>query len=60
MMGGKLKSWRDTTFGVPPLDDPDWKGYPHDHGAHADHEYVVVDTMPGRVDLIAGILRGLL
>jgi uncharacterized protein with NAD-binding domain and iron-sulfur cluster len=35
MLGGKLKSWRDKTFGVPPVNDPNWKGYPHDHGAHA-------------------------
>jgi uncharacterized protein with NAD-binding domain and iron-sulfur cluster len=34
MLGGKLKSWRDKTFGIPP-NDPNWKGYPHDHGAHA-------------------------
>ncbi len=35
MLGGKLKSWRDQTFGVPPGNDPNWKGYPRDHGAHA-------------------------
>jgi uncharacterized protein with NAD-binding domain and iron-sulfur cluster len=35
MLGGKLKSWRDRTWGVPPMNDPDWKGYPRDHGAHA-------------------------
>jgi len=35
MLGGKLKSWRDKTFGVPPGNDPNWKGYPRDHGAHA-------------------------
>jgi glutamate carboxypeptidase len=29
-------------------------------GAHADHEFVVVDTMTDRVDLIEGILRRLL
>jgi isorenieratene synthase len=34
-LGGKLKSWRDKTFGVPPVNDPEWKGYPRDHGAHA-------------------------
>lgn len=34
-LGGKLKSWRDPTFGIPPTDDPNWKGYPRDHGAHA-------------------------
>ncbi len=35
MLGGKLKSWRDKSFGIPPVDDPNWQGYPHDHGAHA-------------------------
>ncbi|MBU0994262.1 MAG: FAD-dependent oxidoreductase [Proteobacteria bacterium] len=35
MLGGKLKSWRDPSFGVPPENDPDFKGYPRDHGAHA-------------------------
>ncbi len=35
MLGGKLKSWRDPLFGIPPTDDPNWKGYPRDHGAHA-------------------------
>ena len=35
MLGGKLKSWRDPGFGIPPTNDPDWKGYPRDHGAHA-------------------------
>ncbi len=35
MLGGKLKSWRDKDFGVPPVNNPSWTGYPHDHGAHA-------------------------
>lgn len=35
MLGGKLKSWRDKNFGIPPANDPNWIGYPHDHGAHA-------------------------
>lgn len=35
LLGGKLKSWRDPAFGVPPENDPDFKGYPRDHGAHA-------------------------
>lgn len=35
LLGGKVKSWRDTRFGVPPANDPNWKGYPRDHGAHA-------------------------
>ncbi|MBW1989243.1 MAG: FAD-dependent oxidoreductase [Deltaproteobacteria bacterium] len=34
-LGGKLKSWRDPGFGVPPENAPLWKGYPRDHGAHA-------------------------
>jgi len=34
-LGGKLKSYRDKTFGVPPANQPDWKGYPRDHGIHA-------------------------
>jgi glutamate carboxypeptidase len=42
--------------GVPTLDGLGAVG----GGAHADHEHVVVDTMPGRVELIAGILRQLL
>ena len=29
-------------------------------GAHADHEFVVADTMPARVDLLVGILHRLL
>jgi isorenieratene synthase len=35
LLGGKLKSWRDENFGVPPTGDPDWRGYPRDHGVHA-------------------------
>jgi uncharacterized protein with NAD-binding domain and iron-sulfur cluster len=35
ILGGKLKSWRDKQFGVPPTDDPGWTGYPRDHGLHA-------------------------
>lgn len=35
MIGGKLKSWRDKNFGTPPTGDPNWIGYPRDHGAHA-------------------------
>ncbi len=34
-LGGKLKSWRDPDFGVPPKNVPNWAGYPRDHGAHA-------------------------
>jgi glutamate carboxypeptidase len=42
--------------GVPTLDGLGAVG----GGAHADHEYVLVDTMPDRVALLAGILRRLL
>ncbi len=35
MLGGKLKSWRDKEFGMPPGDDPAWRGHPRDHGIHA-------------------------
>ncbi len=43
-------------IGVPTLDGLGAVG----GGAHADHEFVIADTMPGRVDLIEGILRRLL
>ncbi len=42
--------------GVPTLDGLGAVG----GGAHADHEFVLVDTMPARVDLLAGILSRLL
>jgi len=42
--------------GVPTLDGLGAVG----GGAHADHEWVDVATMPGRVSLLAGILRALL
>jgi glutamate carboxypeptidase len=41
--------------GVPTLDGLGAVG----GGAHADHEYLLVDTMPERVDLLTGILRRL-
>ena len=34
LLGGKLKSWRDRNFGVPPAGDPDWSGAPRDAGIH--------------------------
>jgi len=43
-------------LGVPTLDGLGAVG----GGAHADHEFVVVDTMPSRVDLIEGIIEGIL
>ena len=33
--GGKLKSWWDREFGVPPAGAGDWKGSPRDVGIHA-------------------------
>jgi uncharacterized protein with NAD-binding domain and iron-sulfur cluster len=35
LLGGKLKSWRNKNFGVPPEDYAGWKGYPRNHGLHA-------------------------
>jgi isorenieratene synthase len=35
MLGGKIRSWRDKEFGVPPTNDPSWKGYPRAHGGRA-------------------------
>lgn len=32
--GGKLKSWRETEFGVPPKDKPSWQGFSRDVGIH--------------------------
>ena len=42
-------------LGVPTLDGLGAVG----GGAHADHEHVIVDTMPARVALLDGILRRL-
>ena len=39
--------------GVPTLDGLGAVG----GGAHADHEYVEVETMPGRADLLAAIIE---
>jgi glutamate carboxypeptidase len=55
-VGGGSDGNFTAALGVPTLDGLGAVG----GGAHADHEYVVVDTMPGRVDLIEGILRRLL
>lgn len=54
-VGGGSDGNFTAAIGVPTLDGLGAVG----GGAHADHEHVIVDTMPGRVDLIAGILRGL-
>jgi glutamate carboxypeptidase len=55
-VGGGSDGNFTAALGIPTLDGLGAVG----GGAHADHEYVVVDTMPGRVDLIEGILQGLL
>jgi glutamate carboxypeptidase len=55
-VGGGSDGNFTAALGVPTLDGLGAVG----GGAHADHEHVIVDTMPGRVDLVAGILRGLL
>lgn len=55
-VGGASDGNFTAALGVPTLDGLGAVG----GGAHADHEFVVVDTLPGRVDLLAGILRRLL
>ena len=55
-VGGGSDGNFTAALGVPTLDGLGAVG----GGAHADHEFVLVDTMPERVDLVAGILRGLL
>ena len=55
-VGGGSDGNFTAALGVPTLDGLGAVG----GGAHADHEHVIVDTMPGRVDLVAGILRALL
>jgi glutamate carboxypeptidase len=55
-VGGGSDGNFTAAIGVPTLDGLGAVG----GGAHADHEHVLVDTMPGRVDLIAGLLRRLL
>ncbi len=55
-VGGGSDGNFTAALGVPTLDGLGAVG----GGAHADHEHVVVDTMPDRVTLIAGILRQLL
>lgn len=55
-VGGGSDGNFTAALGVPTLDGLGAVG----GGAHADHEHVLADTMPGRVDLIAGILRRLL
>jgi glutamate carboxypeptidase len=55
-VGGASDGNFTAALGVPTLDGLGAVG----GGAHADHEYVVVDTMPARVELIEGILLRLL
>ncbi len=55
-VGGASDGNFTAALGVPTLDGLGAVG----GGAHADHEFVVTATMPGRVDLIEGILRRLL
>jgi glutamate carboxypeptidase len=55
-VGGGSDGNLTAAIGVPTLDGLGAVG----GGAHADHEYVMVDTMPARVALLEGILRRLL
>ncbi len=55
-VGGGSDGNFTAALGIPTLDGLGAVG----GGAHADHEFVIADTMPGRVDLIEGILRRLL
>lgn len=55
-VGGGSDGNFTAALGIPTLDGLGAVG----GGAHADHEHVIADTMPGRVDLVEGILRRLL
>ena len=55
-VGGGSDGNFTAAIGVPTLDGLGAVG----GGAHADHEFVVADTMPSRVELVGGILRRLL
>ena len=52
-VGGGSDGNFTAAIGVPTLDGLGAVG----GGAHADHEYVVVDTMPDRARLIAGLVE---
>jgi glutamate carboxypeptidase len=54
-VGGASDGNFTAAIGIPTLDGLGAVG----GGAHADHEFVLVDTMVARVELITGILRGL-
>lgn len=55
-VGGGSDGNFTAALGVPTLDGLGAVG----GGAHADHEWVDVAAMPARVDLLAGIIRGIL
>jgi glutamate carboxypeptidase len=55
-VGGGSDGNFTAAIGVPTLDGLGAVG----GGAHADHEFVIADTMPARVDLVHGILQQLL
>ena len=55
-VGGGSDGNFTAALGIPTLDGLGAVG----GGAHADHEFVEVDRMPGQVELVAGILRRLL
>ena len=55
-VGGGSDGNFTAAIGVPTLDGLGAVG----GGAHADHEFVEVDTMPARAQLIAGIVAQLL
>lgn len=55
-VGGASDGNFTAALGVPTLDGLGAVG----GGAHADHEFVVVDAMPARVDLLLGVLRRIL
>ncbi|MEU9101966.1 M20 family metallopeptidase [Streptomyces sp. NPDC048361] len=54
-VGGGSDGNFTAALGVPTLDGLGAVG----GGAHADHEYVVMDTMAGRANLVAGLVRSL-
>ncbi|MEU6990897.1 M20 family metallopeptidase [Streptomyces sp. NPDC046465] len=54
-VGGGSDGNFTAALGVPTLDGLGAVG----GGAHADHEYLVVDTMAGRADLVAGLVRAI-
>jgi glutamate carboxypeptidase len=55
-VGGGSDGNFTAALGVPTLDGLGAVG----GGAHADHEFVLIDTMPARVTLLTGVLAGIL